>query len=324
MAFTTGTATDYVDLLDKLRLYLVAQGWTQLQWAAGTVAGGGGNLVVRGPGAGAGKQVFVELFTTAGPSNQIYCWRTRGMTDWNSGEGEGLHTGSQQIPGYFPLWQNSISYWFYVNDRRFIVVAKMGTIYGSMYAGFFLPFATPDAYPFPLFLSPGSGQTYAYNAVNANYRFFPDPHGYPTVQTNDTTGAWARAPDGLWLGTYNGIGTSGNDRPYGFGQSYDSAFIHPFGFGEQYNDGFPTSIVPYGAQILLEYCVRTRQGEAPIWPLTLGCHRRPPLGVLDGAYTMPGTGLVSEQTVTAGARTFRAFQNIHRSSGNDFVLIEEI
>lgn len=323
MAFTTGTATDYVDLLDKLRLYLVAQGWTQLQWAAGTVAGGGGNLVVRGPGAGAGKQTFVELFTYADPGSLHYCWRMRGMTDWNSGEAEALHAGSQQLPGYFALWENAIDYWFYVNDRRFIVVAKMGTIYNSTYAGFFLPFATPDAYPFPLAILAGRGHPHAYNLVDASYRFFADPGGVPDFDFNNTTGAFQRDPDGTWLGISNHLSTSGNDRPYSNGRSKDAGFIHPFSFGEQYG-AFSASAADKGGSPLLEFMVRTRQGEAPLWPLTLGCNLRPPLGVLDGAYAFPGTGLVPEQIITVGARNFRAFQNIHRNSGNDFVLIEEV
>jgi hypothetical protein len=35
MAFTTGTATDYHDLLLALKTYLLAQGWTINAWSAG-------------------------------------------------------------------------------------------------------------------------------------------------------------------------------------------------------------------------------------------------------------------------------------------------
>lgn len=321
MAFTSGTATDYVDLLDKLRLYLVAQGWTQLQWAPGTVAGGGGNLVVRGPGAGVGKQVFVEIFTEVNVLEAFYCWRMRGMTNWVSGEGEGLHAGSMQKASYFLLWQNSINYWFYVNDRRFIVVAKMGTIYGSMHAGFFLPWATPDAYPFPLYIAGGRGAAQEYNYANNEYRFFVDPGGYVSTST-PYAGAQARAQDGAWIGFTNALPTNANDRPYSPGRT-DAGFVHPYSFGQQY-DTIGGNVRDCGGVQLLEYLVRSRQNEMPIWPVTLCCNIRPSLGVLDGVYAMAGTGLVSEQAITSGARTFRAFQNIHRSSGNDFVLIEEI
>lgn len=320
MAFTTGTATDYVDLLDKLRLYLVAQGWTQLQWAAGTVAGGGGNLVVRGPGAGAGKQVFLEIFTYADPGSQHYCWRNRGMTDWNSGEAEGLHAGSLPFSCYFALWQNSINYWLYVNDRRFILVTKMGTIYNSMYAGFFLPFALPASYPFPLYVSGGRWEPHAYNDVKSSYRFFVDPGGNTT---DGQTAAFSREANGNWLPMMNHLDGTSNERQYSYGRSRDHGFVHPYSFGEQNNSTANTVSDRAGLQ-LLNNMVRTRQDEAPLWPVTLGCNLRPPLGVLDGAYAFPGTGLVSEQTVTVGARTFRAFQNIHRNSGDDFVLIEEV
>src|SRR3546814_13562475 len=54
---------------------------------------------------------------------------------------------------YFLLWPNAMTYWFYVNDRRLVVVAKIGVYYMSLYAGFFLPYALPDEYSYPYFVS---------------------------------------------------------------------------------------------------------------------------------------------------------------------------
>lgn len=326
MAFTSGTATDYVDLLDKLRLYLVAQGWTPLDWVAGTVAGAGGRLIVRGPGAGVGKQVFVEIYTENNLTNSFYGWRMRGMTDFTLGDPEGTHPGAQQTPVYFNIWQNAIDYWFYVNDRRFIVVAKMGTSYSSMHAGFFLPWATPANYPFPLFIGGTFGKLEAYNNTDSHHRFFADPGGYPYSTTGTQAGGQLRLPNGQWSYVSNQQVTGSNDYPASWGSGYNYCFIHPFSGGRN-NRNFSGVSLRYSTSGLLESMVRTRQNEMGMWPLTLQHAQaggQGALGAIDGAYAVPGLNMVSQQIVTLGLRNFMAFQNIHRTSGNDFIAIEEI
>lgn len=51
MAYQTGTATDGTDLLDKLRLFLSANGWTINRWSANP-NGGGNQLCVQSPSVG--------------------------------------------------------------------------------------------------------------------------------------------------------------------------------------------------------------------------------------------------------------------------------
>jgi hypothetical protein len=73
------------------------------------------------------------------------------------------------------LWQNSIDYWFYVNNTRVIVIAKIGVYYISMYAGFFLPYALPAEYPYPYFIGATYPTLQPYNLNNAGMRSFCDP-----------------------------------------------------------------------------------------------------------------------------------------------------
>lgn len=322
MAFTTGTATDYLDLLDKLRLYLVAQGWTQLQWTAGTVSGGGGSLHVRGPGAGAGREVFVEIYTEANVGAALYAWRLRGAVGYEAGVPEGLNVGCQPDPSYLNLWQNSINYWFFVNDRRFIVVAKLSTNYLSAYAGFLLPFAVPANYPFPLYVAGNYGQISTPSEANSANRFFADPGG----NFNDPA-AMARGVDGNWIPILNHDYSSSIDNLAQNGRSA-CGFIWPFSTG---GGGFTSGYEAVGGDNrgqtsggLFDNVIPTRQSEYGMFPLSVHAALQPPFGVLDGVYAIPGTGLSTEQLAEIGARDFRLFQNIGRNSANDFIAIEEI
>jgi hypothetical protein len=58
-------------------------------------------------------------------------------------------------PGYvesgIPAHNQRIDYWLTVNDRRVAFGLKVGTpVYECGYAGFFLPYATPRQYPYPI------------------------------------------------------------------------------------------------------------------------------------------------------------------------------
>lgn len=323
MAFTTGTATDYVDLLDKLRAYLLAQGWTILDFNLGTI-NGGGNLFVRAPGAGADKQVFVQIYTEANAALGQYGWRMRGSTGYVSGAGEGAQPGQSGSPAYFNLWQNSISYWLYVNDRRFMIVAKMSTVYASAYCGFFLPFSQPDNYPFPLYIAGNYPFLAEYNLSNAANRFFVDPGGNLFGVNN---GAHVRTPTGVWLPVQNHDFSSSNDDGVSPGRAA-FAFTWPYCVGESQfgTPGYAQAGTGRDATGggMLDNLVRTRQSELGLFPVSIHPALEPALGVLDGAYCPWGDNIVTEQTATVGLRNFRFFQNMFRNSPNDFMALEEI
>lgn len=323
MAFTTGTATSHNDLLDKLRLYLVAQGWTQLAWTAGATVADSSTLQIRGPGAGAGKQVFVNIRTYADTVLSHYCWRMRGATGYTAGLPEGGQPGEQNQPSYLLLWQNAINYWFFVNDRRFIVVAKISTFYNSMYAGFILPWALPAQYPQPIIVAGDFFQPALYNEASSGHRFFIDPGG-----SGGSSNAWVRTQQGLWLQVRNGSDTSNNDYnlPGSSLRGNNYAFCWPHHAGDDGSTSYlvlgSTTGAAAGGQF--DNMVATRQGEYGMFPASIHLALAPPLGALDAVYAVPGAGLVTEQAIATGGRNFRLFQNVNRASANDFMAIEEI
>lgn len=326
MAFTTGTATDYRDLLDKLRLYAVSQGWTAHEWAAGTVAGGGGRLIMEGPGAGAGRRVFVSIRTEADAVNALYSWRMRGAAGYTAGAPEGGHPGELQQAVYLNLWQNAITYWFYVNDRRIIVVAKTSTAYTSAYLGFFLPWATPEQYPFPLYIAGDYFTSITWSGTRSGRRMCVDPGGEISGNTINKSSAWSRDAGGVWTPVVNQEDTVSNDDGFAPLSAVAAMKIWPFGASFSGASTYETwqgssATATNGA---LDAIVPTRQGERFVWPCMIVGNTEPSYGVLDGINCIPGAGLSTEQNVTASGKTFRIFQNIQRSSGNDFFAVEQI
>lgn len=327
MAFTSGTADDYQDLLDLLRLYLVAEGWTELAWAPGGSLASESILNMRGPGAGAGKQVFVNFRTIYDVTNSVYAWQVRGAPTYDAALVWGSQLSEQPNDSYFSLWENPIPYWFYVNDRRLIVVAKTGTNYVSMHAGFFLPWGTPVQYPFPLYVCGDYNAPAVYSLNNSARRHCFDPGNASDAQAN----GWARTADGLWYPIWN-HGNSPNTNRYqgpskghrGFMWPTSAGYGAPSGVGADnitfWNGGSGTGDFAW----LGEKFATTQQGERCLMPFTVVGGDIGPLGVIDGAYALGGLGLGPEMAINLDARTFRCFQNVQRNSPDDFFCVEEV
>jgi hypothetical protein len=85
----------------------------------------------------------------AQPTSDIYNLRVAGFTGFVPGNTFSTQPGTSGTMGV-PLWDSSIPYWFVANGRRIVCVAKVGTTYQSFYLGHFLPYATPNQYPYPM------------------------------------------------------------------------------------------------------------------------------------------------------------------------------
>jgi hypothetical protein len=193
MAVETGTASGWLDLLDKLVTFAVANGWV-VEKSVTVTAGQVEERYLRGPGSLDTAPVHVNIRTGATPVEGIYWWKVYGAIAFDTGfeiAGQpGASPGTNLI-----LWQNNIDYWFYINDRRLIVIAKVAASYFSLYAGFFLPFANPIEYPYPLFIAATDDDPpRIYTTANSGFRSFADP---------GEDCAHIRTPGGQWVDVFN-------------------------------------------------------------------------------------------------------------------------
>lgn len=303
MAYTTGTATDYHDLLDKLRIYATANGWTQERW---TPPPSGLNsyaeLWLRGPGTGAGRRVYVGIRTTAIPASNIFSWDLTGSVGFDSAQTYAMQP-SVGSPVYLNLWTSTITYWFYVNDRRIIVVAKVSTNYMSAYLGHALPMTLPTEYPHPLVII---GNYYAPEIPgvnNSGNRMLADP-ALGAIIMRDRGGTW-RYP-------------TNHDRTANQNYTMFNPVIngyHTWPWRVAGNNTYSN-----------EFRFRIRQNNNDesllIQTHLVGSNLREGMA-LEGVFWLPGFGRASEQVVTAGARSFKLFQNVFRSTEVDFMAIEE-
>lgn len=270
------------------------------------------SLSLEGPGAGAGKRVYVNLETDNDVGNGFYSWRMYAATGWSASTPFGSLPGAGG-PSYFNLWQNDIDYWFYANDRHFKVISKVSTNYMSMYAGFHLPVGMPSEYPFPLCLIGSYDEMEAADLNNSANSSIADPG-------RDGAAWYRRRTTETWQEIRNQDSGATSVNP----STGERAFIWPHKTGRI--DSNPTIGDPdeWGAGGF-EALRLNANNEAPL----IQCHiidmeDLTIVGALDGVYSTTGFNRSAEQTIAVGGRTFRLFQRAFRNQAGDFFAVEEV
>ena len=318
MAVETGTASSASDLYDKLIAFLTTnadlvsagQEWA-VAWDTPAAYENRSDIVLRGPGLSGQDQVYVGMRLFQDPIGDTFFIQTVGMTGVLPA---GLHYRDHVnvTPNFVRMFLDvgTMSYWFVANGRRFMVVVKISTNFETMYAGLFLPYATPLSYSYPFFLGGSAGPTdtdgpFNWRSEDTNHTHFAWPHNenYYTPQAVDSN-AWLMDPAGSWKQLANSGGTNGT----------------PCCMGPEFTDGdyFPSD--SYGARWIMTRTMDAYGGDRILVPCTL-IQKDPTdqtYGILDGAFRCQGVANSAENLITADGVDHLVVQNVYRSDFNDY------
>jgi hypothetical protein len=311
MAFTTGTATDHHDLLEQLKDYLELNDWVIDEFEIGATLTDVSKLYVTGPGVIGGQPVHISIQSEAQSGTNAYAWRFCAHPDYDPGLSFGQQRNNSQMI-YFLLWPNEMDYWFYVNERRFIVIAKIGVYYMSMYAGFFLPYALPTEYPFPYFLGGTYNSLQPYNTANSGIRSFADPGTAAACYMSREDMGWQPIHNSNQganvIDAYTGVGTEG-------------AFIWPYRGPMVEDDTNHSGEIAWSFFRLLRPLAN---GKMPMWQATIvDVASRTMAGVLDDVFVTGGFNRVPEQIVEIDGDEYRLFININRNTPKHYFAVRE-
>lgn len=298
MAYETGTATSYTDLLDKLKTFVTGAAittegnqWTVLRTSST-------ELILKGLGNSRDKEIYcgIRAFLDGVDS---YQWEMRGMTGYDSGV-----TGLSGQPGaspavYMHFHGASMTYWFFANGQRIIVVTKVSTVYQHGYLGFLLPYATPAQYPYPMVVGGSSdSSTRRWSATERNHSAYWNA---------GNSGMYIYLPNGQWANFNNRTGTSVTVSSPGA----SDRTIWPYWTGSRgvLND---LDTAPDGS-----YSLHPVIPNAPS-----GAGSQNLFGELDGVMFVTGKSNASENTVTIGGDTYLVFQNIYRTAYEEYAAIK--
>lgn len=297
MAFATGTATNYLDLLNELRDFLTTNGtlvglgqeWTQISGNMGVLTATD-EIVLQGPGTSGTDEILVGIRSSVSVGSDYYNMRFSGFTIWNPAVAFGSQINSQH-DFCINLWDDPMPYWFVANGRRFMVVVRVAGVYMSAYCGFILPYVLPTLWSYPLFIGACSRQpTWRYSQVNPNMSAFFDPGETCSVLL---------LPDVIWYGVVNRYDAgSGSDYPR------SSMNTHPYRWDyTPIRDNLDGS---YNLEQVSINCTTPYLAQ---------------LGALQGLFRVSGFGNAAENIITQGGANHVAVPNVYRVEWNDFAAI---
>lgn len=294
----TGTphATDYEDLLDKLVTFATANGWTELENTSD-------KIVLEGEGLGATDEIIVAFQKYSDVGADAFGWRLQGYSGYQNGflfNDQPGHIPSNEVS--LPLWNDEIPYWFIVSERRIIVVAKVSTTFQMAYLGFFLPFASPNQYPYPLAVG---GSYVESNGVTSKPRF-------------SGTGSQSSA---FWAGLSTGFGKN--------------TWFTRLAGGAWLSQGNTASIVGQNSQGMYPYnqpdvsLMRQAVDDEPVlMPIEIHQNITTPvqdiarLGEIDGVYHVSGFSQSAEDIITIGSDDYLVVPNVFRAGNADYAAIK--
>lgn len=333
MATVNGTATSHTDLYAKLLDFLQnnaalnanGQKWT-IAWThpAGVQAG----VILRGPGLASQESISIGLALHADAVADQYWIEVYGMAGVTASALTMLdHVNVNPTVVRMYLDAGATRYWFVANGRRFVVVAKISTVFESLYAGLFLPYATPLAYPYPLMIGGTVGPKLPVGVIDS-WRTVDQAHSaWPFAFVREDLGTPVRtscqvlSPAGEWLtvsGTeYNGAGNFDAD-----------VAIHP---------NKSAKLLPYlgvdqkPSQVYGEGQVESHAALAPAADGTLALThmhlvrisaQEAIYGVFDGCMRVVGFGNAAENIVTVDGTQWLTVQNTYRTAGGDYFALK--
>jgi hypothetical protein len=299
MATASGTATNYLDFLDRLRLFAstnatlvgLGQQWAVERWA------GGNELIMRGPGLTGTEAIRAGLRGYFDTPSDYYNLEARGMHGFLAGSAFDAQPGVSR-PCFLPLWNSSIPYWFVGNGQRLIAVAKVSTVYEILYLGKILPYGQPTHYPAPILIAAGTGvQATRWSATDSQHSNLTRPR---------TSGS------NLSCGVFNGAGNTWVDYST---ESNSTLNVYPWPYCWHSNS--PQSEA-------MTYIDVNPDGSYTLEPIRL-IQEAPGvnlLGELDGVAFVTGQGNASENTITIGGDTWLVVQNVHRTTRDAYCAVK--
>lgn len=312
-------ATDSFDMMDKLIDFLdgttagvpvlpVGERWTVNKDDSVSVPGER-FVYLEGPGLSGTDNIHVNIRIYSDIGNNLHNWEIRGATGFSAGLDFENQPGGCTFSSFFTLSNANMPFWFVVSGRRIIIVAQTaGSVSYACYLGWYLPYATPAQFPYPMF-NGGSAHLETTGYLTTNYmvgNFYDGPQA--TVLGSDS-GSQLRDINGQWLswGTFDA--TTSGSRP----QTNDVGnFISPFdGDTAEYGFGLVENVD--SSFILLPLILYSELNSGNVF------------GEIDGAFFSPlgQVGKKFPDTITVSGDTYLVVNNAYRTTeANALVLLK--
>jgi hypothetical protein len=207
--------------------------------------------------------------------------------DWSNQPG---HSGQR----YVPLRTSDLTYWISGNARRYVLTAKVSARYFAFYQGLFLPYGTPEEYPYPICSIACHKSLTAWDQTDANLNCFIRPR--EAGHARDLNGTDLLADDSAGGSDTIALWPDG---PCGkaVDEVWDNSQNHVSGDHQL----FPINLIKLGANA----------DSNPREDIDM-------YGTLEGVRRVSGFGATAETTLSINGTDHVVFQNVEKATDADY------
>ncbi len=313
---TEPNATDQFDAMTILLNFLtkvttpttgtITHAWVVLKDDSATVPGER-HVYLKGLGLSGTDAIFVNIRVYSDIPTDSRNWEIRGATGFNDLSDFNSQPGISTVRSYLTLNDDvAMPFWIVATERRFICIFKIVTTYSACHCGWYLPYATPTQFPYPMY---NGGSTYrddiAWNTTNYTVGNFYDG---PVTSDGDSV-AQLRHRDGTWLSAASYNSTTGATRP----TNSDSNV-------ECYTTMYDENISSSGN--FEQEVVDNADGSYPLIPVTLWSPQNSGnvYGEIEGVFWTASRNNTAESIITVSADSYLVVQNMYRTSEANMAL----
>lgn len=336
MAWTTGTCTGHLELLDALKEFLTSdaglvaagQAWTCLADRTETTptdsSGGPSSynhrtVYFKGPGLAGEDEVYIGLQDWQWSGSDAYNLALQGYTGFREdsdfwgqpGAQPRAHSSTDKLNLALLLHNTELRYWFVANGRRVIIVVRVGSVYVCAYLGLMLPYCLASQWPYPLFVG-GNARVlqlrYSTTNGNSNANFWANTSRYSPSSSG--TYIWY-AHASLWAGEWRPVGvgdfpgaTTSDNPCVSYVHNHFSIYDYKSGKDIGMSTLFDTNI----------------DGKKVICPIQL-FGRDGMLGELDGMGKIVGTSIISEDVIADDGYDWLVVQNVFNEATSGYAAV---
>ncbi len=318
MAYDNDTVAGNVALWDYIIDFLTT-GLGADNWDVAWTAPGGeeDGIVLKAAGSTGTEEIFIgfsRVDSVDTDANHINIYGMTGVL-----EDATNMSGHINVSPEVRIWADAstMKVWIVANARRMIIVVNISTVYQAAYAGFYLPYAPPTSYPYPMFI----GGTSNIDTDVADWRSTSPYHSQfpfaPRIGGSGSDGAfransWLLDNAGAWVPVMAGDDTAIAILPnYAFDEEIDGnnnwhitpEWTSSSSYRKMGYNGIRSRITQnFGGGFALEQMTFARVNPATEM-----------IGVLDGAYFVPGVGNVAENTIEIDSIDYLVVQDVFRT-----------
>lgn len=265
--------------------------WVAMRATAGT------EYIWKAPGSDGVSAIYTGAKVYANAGADIYNWELQGFAGFDTNAAFSAQPGaitSTDKPN-LALWSGSIPYWFVVNGRRVVVVAKVSNTYHAAYLGLIDQYVDPMTYPYALAVGGSVNGSVRYSDTTYLANCFPFASADLTTYANTKSQMRLRLASGTWQGflaTQNGSYTNAGDQ-----------LVWPYHAGM-------TALRP------------NLDGTYPLMPIVLHDGSPQVYGQLSGVKATTGFGTGAESIIDEGQAQHLVLPNISRTATNQYFALE--